>query len=61
MKNEKVQAVLDLVQAMATLLGVCCAILLSIEFLFDMDIFSIKRVIALAVLCESTYALKSVV
>ena len=64
MNNKKVRLVglvLDVVKAAAMLLSVCCAILFSVEILFDVDIFSIKRVFALAVLCESLMALRSVV
>ena len=61
MNNERALLVLDFVKAMAMLLIVCGAILLSIEVLFSMNIFSFKNVIALAVLVESVNALRSVV
>lgn len=61
MNNEKVQIALDLAKATFMLLFVCATIILSTEILFDIDIFSIKRVIALAVLIESAYSLQTVV
>lgn len=61
MNNEKMWAVLDVIKATATLLGVCGAILFSVDVLFGTDLFSIKKVVALAILLESTYALRSVV
>lgn len=61
MDNEKALLLWDVVKAAVMLLCVCSTILFSLEVLFDVDIFSIKRVVALAVLCEAVYELRSVV
>ena len=59
--NEKALLVWDVVKATVMLLCVCSTILFSLEILLGMDIFSIKRAVALAVLCEAVYELRSVV
>lgn len=61
MNNEKMLVAFDLFKATAMLLGVCCAILLSMDVLLDVNLFSFKKVVALAILFESSMALRSVV
>lgn len=60
MNNEKVRLALELIKAMAMLLGVCGAIIFSVDMLLDTNIFSIKRMIALAILLESLYSINIV-
>ena len=61
MDKNKALLVWDVVKAAVMLLCVCATILFSVEVLFDISIFSIKKVVAFAILCESVYELRSVV
>lgn len=61
MNKETARLALDCIKALATLLIVCSAILISLGVLLDADFFSVKKVCALAVLLEAIYTIRSVV